>query len=392
LSDLSRTLVGTIGDLMHVRQVGILLVHDDPRIARGDVTGVSLAAWSGFSDRAADVLQILQPILTGDERFMVDYFPEKIRNEILKLGFRRVIPVRSQNRLLAVLFIGEKLSETPFYQEDFLFLQAIARQAAVSMENSFLYEELAHRERLNREMEIARHIQLASLPHEIPQWPGLQIAGVSQPAQEVGGDYYDFLDSDSTRRLVIVGDVSGKGISAALYMSKMQGILRSLYDFDLTPQELFVRLNEVLGRDMDKAFFVTALAAEIQPEHQRLLVARAGHLPLFHFQNQSGQVQLLTPRGIGFGLDQNGLFKKELEIAAVDYAIGDVFLFVTDGITEARDLQNVEFGENQLQEVLQRHAAEPAAEICRQVLQQAHDFSGRPTPLDDQTVVVVKAI
>jgi sigma-B regulation protein RsbU (phosphoserine phosphatase) len=103
-------------------------------------------------------------------------------------------------------------------------------------------------------------------------------------------------------------------------------------------------------------------------------------------------VQLLTPRGIGFGLDQNGLFKKELEIAAVDYQAGDVFLLVTDGITEARNLQNVEFGESQLQELLQSHAAEPAAEICKQVLQKVHDFSGRQTPLDDQTVVVVKAI
>jgi serine phosphatase RsbU (regulator of sigma subunit) len=241
-------------------------------------------------------------------------------------------------------------------------------------------------------MEIARHIQLASLPHEIPEWPGLQLAGTSQPAQEVGGDYYDFLDIDSRRLMVVVGDVSGKGISAALYMSKMQGILRSLYDFDLSPQDLFVRLNEVLGRDMDKTFFVTALAAEIQPEQQRLLVARAGHLPLFHFQSRASHVQLLTPRGIGFGLDQNGLFKKELEIAAVDYQAGDVFLLVTDGITEARNLQNVEFGESQLQELLQSHAAEPAAEICKQVLQKVHDFSGRQTPLDDQTVVVVKAI
>lgn len=391
-SDLARTLVSGIGDLMHVRQVGLLLRHEDPRLAHGDVTGVSLADWNAFTDRTTEILAALQPKLSGDEPLTVDYFPDAIRRDIFQLGFRHVIPVRSQSRLLAVLFIGEKLSETPFYQEDFHFLQAMARQAAVSLENAFLYAELAQRERLNREMEIARHIQLASLPQAVPEWPGLQLAGTSLPAQEVGGDYYDFLNSQAQRLMVVVGDVSGKGISAALYMSKMQGILRSLYDFNLSPSELFLRLNEILSRDMNKNFFVTALAADIQPDRRQVLVARAGHLPLFHYRRHSDQVHVLTPRGIGFGLDQNGLFGKELEVMAVPYEVGDVFLFVTDGITEARNLQEQEFGESRLQQLLQTNAHASADDLCKQILRQVHDYSARQTPLDDQTVVVIKAV
>ena len=148
-------------------------------------------------------------------------------------GFRCVVPIRSHDRLVGALLVGEKLAETSLNEEDLSFLSGVAKQSAVSIDNAFLYEEHAEKERMRHELNIARRIQLGSLPSVTPDVPGLDIAGLSVPALEVGGDFYDYLGWNGKEVMVVVGDVSGKGTSAALYMSKVQGILRSLYGFQL---------------------------------------------------------------------------------------------------------------------------------------------------------------
>ena len=126
--------------------------------------------------------------------------------------------------------------------------------------------------------------------------------GVSVPAQEVGGDYFDYLDGNDGQLTVMIGDVSGKGTSAALYMSKLQGIVRSLHGFDLAPRQLFVRTNDLLGRDMERRSFVTVLGAFFDSPARTLTVARGGHLPLYQWVAATGAVRRWLPRGLGLGL------------------------------------------------------------------------------------------
>ncbi|HPI74816.1 MAG TPA: PP2C family protein-serine/threonine phosphatase, partial [bacterium] len=317
--------------------------------------------------------------------------PERPKQKLYEFGFRYLVPIYSSDRLRGLFLLGEKRSESPFYQEDYQFLRSISQQVSVAVENALLYEQLAQRERLRHELEIARRIQLASLPQDTPQVQGLDIAGWSLPALEVGGDYYDYLNGSEDELTIVVGDVSGKGISAALYMAKVQGILRSLHSFHLSPRDLCIHLNGLLDRDLEKSYFVTALAAAIKATEHRLILTRAGHLPLYHFRMATHRVELLTPRGIGFGLDQKEIFEQELEEYRIVYQPGDVFLFVTDGVTESRNRDGEEFGEMNLMSLLLQHADKNARQLCRQVVQELQRFAGVEPQADDLTVVVVKA-
>ncbi len=392
LAELAEEVVERVNNLMHLRQIGVLFFRETHEIACGKAAGLPEERWNEFMDEAPALAAKLAAWLPDEERFTIDYLPEKLKKRFFEFGFRYLMPILTQERLRGLFLLGEKNSETPFYQEDYQFLRSIGQPVSVAIEKALLYEELAQRERLRHEMEIARRIQLASLPQETPHMPGLEIAGLSIPALEVGGDYYEYLNGCSECITIVVGDVSGKGISAALYMSKVQGIIRSLHSFHLGPRELCVHLNRLLGRDLEKNYFVTALAAEIRTAERRLVLTRAGHLPLYHYRTRTRSVDSLTPRGIGFALRQEEHFAQELEEMQVGYEAGDIFLFATDGVTETRNTRGEEFGEVKLQRLLAGHAEMAAAQLCDALLQELRHFSGTALQADDLTVVVVKAV
>ena len=260
------------------------------------------------------------------------------------------------------------------------------------MPNAFLYEEHAEKERMRHELSIARRIQLSSLPSTTPEVPGLDIAGISIPAQEVGGDFYDYLGWNGKELMVVVGDVSGKGTSAALYMSKVQGILRSLYGFDMPPREGFIRANRLLCSDLERSSFVTALGARYVAEEKRFTLVRAGHLPLYHYRAAEGRVELVLTRGLGLGLNDAGVFAHELEAREVGFATGDVMLFITDGVTEARNAPGDEYGDARVSEALQARAGLTATAIRDALAGDIRAFGAGLEQHDDQTIVVVKAV
>jgi serine phosphatase RsbU (regulator of sigma subunit) len=390
--DIARGIVQKLSQIMRLKRAGVLFFRNQKACCCREAYGFDGAEWEEFclaiDQKIVDVLQQFR----SEVRFSVDYLPNGLKQALHQHGFRHVIPIRSKEKLVGALLIGEKRSETLFYQEDLEFLAAAAKQASVAVENAFLYEELAEQERLKHELEIARRIQLASLPQQTPQVDGLDIAGISIPAAEVGGDYFDYLNGVSNEIRVIIGDVSGKGTSAALYMSKVQGILRSLHGFGLSPKELFVRANQLLCQDLEKRSFVTSLGADFDAAARRLVFARAGHLPLFHYAAKTKHVEKITPKGLGLGLDQHGVFAVELEEKTLQYDAGDVFLFVTDGVTEAQSNGGKEFGEENVVKILASSSTLNAAKIRDGVINAVKQFAGNHDQHDDLTVVVVKAI
>jgi phosphoserine phosphatase RsbU/P len=223
---------------------------------------------------------------------------------------------------------------------------------------------------------------------------GLEVAGRSVPAQDVGGDFFDYLTRGTSGLGVVIGDVSGKGTSAALYMSKVQGIIRTLHAFDLGPSELLVKANELLGRDLERRAFVTALGGFFDTTTRTLVVARAGHLPLLHFKASSGQVRRLLPGGLGLGLTASAQFERELSEHRLAYAIDDVFLFVTDGIAESHDASGNDFGDDRLADLLAdlANAGTPAGAMVDAVMDAVAEFTAGTEQQDDQTVVVVRAV
>jgi len=390
--DIARGMVQKLYQLMYLKRVGVLFFRNQKACCCREAYGFDEQGWEelciAIDQKLLDVLKNFR----SESRLSVDYLPNGLKQTLTEHGFRHIIQIRSKEKLVGAMLIGEKRSEIPFCQEDFDFLTAAAKQASVAVENSFLYEELAEQERLKHEMEIARRIQLASLPQTTPKVDGLDIAGASIPALEVGGDYFDYLNGVPNEIRVIIGDVSGKGTSAALYMSKVQGIMRSLHGFGLSPKELFVRANKLLCQDLERKSFVTSLGADFVSSSRRMILARAGHLPLFYYHAQTKTVEKITPKGLGLGLDNHGMFATELEERTVQYEAGDVFLFVTDGVTEAQSNGRGEFGEESVVKILEKNFAHNAAQIRDDVINAVKQFAGENTQHDDLTVVVVKAV
>ncbi len=378
-----------ITSLMHLKRTGVMFFRGQHQCCL-ESHGFDGASWKNFC--VENEGEIVGAFSAFTREFRVSELKEPLKTKLVAHEFQYVIPIRSKEKLIGALLVGEKRSESPFQREDLEFLGAAAKQASVAIENAFLYEELAEQERMKHELEIARRIQMASLPQTTPKIQGLDISGVSIPALEVGGDYYDFLNGDPNRLNVIVGDVSGKGTSAALYMSKVQGIMRSLHGFGLSPHELFVRTNTLLCQDMEKKSFVTAMGAFFKPEVREIILARAGHSPLFHYRHDSGLVQQVIPRRLGLGLNADGRFSEELEEQTLCYGQGDVFLFVTDGVTEAQRNGGEQFGEERLEHLLKTNFSLSAEHLRDRLVANLKEFAGNAHQHDDQTIVVVKAV
>ena len=387
--ELARGMVEKISSLLQLKRAGVLFFRDEQVCCCQESYGFDGKSWAEFCISSnEDLTRALQSV--RDEA-SIESLPASIRDAFRTHGFLYLAPIRSKERLVGGLLVGEKRSEAAYQEEDLEFLGVVARQASVAIENAFLYERLAEQERMKHELAIARRIQLASLPQETPLIEGLDIAGASRPALEVGGDYFDYLNGEKGTITVVVGDVSGKGTSAALYMSKVQGIVRSLHAFRLTPKKLLVRANQLLCRDMEKSSFVTTITGSFETAARRVVIARAGHLPMYRFDAEHNNVEKITPRGLGLGLEANDTFSSELEERVVSYRPSDVFVFASDGVVEAEKKGGNQFGEEALMKSLWKYSANDAATILRKIMDEVKEFSGEEEQHDDQTIVVVKA-
>lgn len=392
LEGLCEGVVSTLAGVMPVKRAGILLCHGGRTHCPTSAHGFTDEEWQAFCRASAgDLLASMKDVRS---EVSAAYAPPRIGDALRASDLEYAYPLRAKDSLVGALLVGEKQSEAAFQNDDFEFLAAIGAQVAASVENAFLYEDLAVQERMKHELQIARQIQMESLPQFTPRVDGLDVAGVSIPALEVGGDYFDYLNGRPERLTVMVGDVSGKGTSAALYMSKLQGILRSLHGFDLSPRELFVRTNQLLCRDLERRSFVTAIGGFFDTEHRKMVLARAGHLPLYHYRADRREVVSALPRGLGFGLSTRAIFADQLEELTIAYRPGDVFLFVTDGITDCQNAEGDLFGEERLLEAFVDEASrQPTAVGLRDALTaRVRQFAAGNDPFDDITVVVVRAV
>lgn len=389
MEELAKGFVKKLSELVRLKSAGVIFFRDEKCCTCEEAYGFDGTEWRSFCIMHETLL--ITAVKQFQNEIRIQYLPSPIKEEFQKEGFQYLIPVRSKDKLIGVILVGEKWAETTFQQEDLSFLTSTSKQASVAIENAFLYEQLAERERMKHELEIARRIQLDSLPQSTPVVQGLDISGSSRPAMEVGGDFYDYLQNGNKKITVVVGDVSGKGTSAALYMSKIQGILRSLHGFDLEPLALFSKANKLLCRDLEKRSFVTVLGAEFDTIKKEIIVARAGHLPLWHYRSGSRSVDKIIPRGLGLGLNDAEVFASEMEQKVVPYASGDIFLFATDGVTDAND-SHKDFGEEALPLLLIDHADKTAAQIHQIILDSVRKHVGDHSQYDDETIVLVKAL
>jgi len=390
MNDIATGIVQTLVDLLKLKSAGLLVFRDGVTSCCHAVAGVETDVWEKFTGSTNG--EFATSLAAAGSVSRVDQLPVGPRDQVQALGFQHAVPVRSKDRLVGVLLIGEKMSEASHGSEDLTFLGDVAKQVSVSIDNAFLYEHLAEKERLRHELEIARNIQMSSLPSTTPHIPGMEIAGISLPAMEVGGDFFDYLQGTDGDLVIVVGDVSGKGTSAALYMSKVQGILRALHGFTPEPHDLFLRANRLLCTDLQKSSFVTALGALFHVHTRRMTFVRAGHLPLYHYRAPRGMVERVVPRGLGLGLNDAGIFSRELESHTRAYSSGDIFVFATDGVTEARNGGGEEYGEDRLATAMACEKTATAERIRDLILEDLRVFTAGADQHDDQTLVIVRIL
>jgi serine phosphatase RsbU (regulator of sigma subunit) len=243
------------------------------------------------------------------------------------------------------------------------------------------------RDRIEHELDLARRIQRRLLPAAPPAVPGTEIAGRSEAALEVGGDYYDHIPLADGRVLLVIADVSGKGVPAALLMSAFRASLMSQDTLHADPAEVASRLNAFLHRSVEPGKFVTAFVGCLDPASARFEYANAGHNPVVLLR-RDGTVEWLAAGGLILGI----LPESSYERGEVSLGSGDLLALYTDGVTEGADASKEQFGEERLVATLQRLAGEPCATIAESLVREVRAFEGAQGPADDITVLVARRV
>ena len=304
--------------------------------------------------------------------------------ELKAAGVKLAIPLISQGELIGVLNLGARLSEQEYSSDDRRLLDNLAGQAAPALRVGQLVREqeaeAVTRQRYEQELEVARLIQSHFLPKTLPDLPGWKIAACYQPAREVGGDFYDVIPLPDGRFGFVVGDVTDKGVPAALVMSATRSLLRAAAQRLVEPGEVLERVNEQLCPDMPEKMFVTCLYGVLDPATGHLRFANAGH-DLPYVKTADGVVELRA-RGMPLGL-MTGMPYEEKEI---DLAPGDSVLLHSDGIVEAHDPDRGMFGFPRL---MQTVADSPSGQaLIDRVLRDLDEFTGPGAMQEDDITMV----
>jgi phosphoserine phosphatase RsbU/P len=257
-----------------------------------------------------------------------------------------------------------------------------------------LLRQAAEKKRLEEEMRLAREIQMSLLPPGPLRVPGMTVSALCVPAREVGGDYYDVLPLEGGRVGVLIADVAGKGMSAALYMAELKGLMLSLTRIHLSPRDLLITANRLISEHLDSRSFITMTYAVIDPASCTMRYARAGHTPLIHVPaDGAGPVRadVLAPDGmvVGLHIDEGQRFEQILQEATLRLAPGDLLAFFTDGISEAMNEESDCFGESRLAVLLEAHADLPVDQIRERVLREIDAFVGVAPQHDDMTMILL---
>lgn len=315
-----------------------------------------------------------------DERFRGAQWENSIRSLVC-------VPLLIKSELKGIFTLYNKKTSEGFSTEDQRLLGIIAAQSAQVIENARLYEEEQALLRMQQEMKLATKIQLELLPKHAPKLSGYDLAGKSIPAQSVGGDYFDFIAIDEHRLALCVGDISGKGLPAAMLMANLQATMRSL---SLTPSsvgECLGRANRLLHQSTDSEKFATLFYGVLDTRQHSLCYSNAGHNDPFVLSLQSAP-RLLKIGGIMLGLLPQRTFAEE----TIALAPGEVLVIYSDGISEAVNVLDEQFGEERLLEVMREHWQASASELVERVLVAVQQHAGSAPQADDMTIMIVRRV
>lgn len=301
-----------------------------------------------------------------------------------------LIPLVVNQQTIGRLMLVKEVREG-FNKEMVNIITTFVGQACISVENYRLLSDAIRTERYKEELKIAQRVQRSLLPRILHHDDTFDICGFSQAADEVGGDYYETKELEKGQYAIIIGDVSGKGTSAAFNMSQMKGIFHSLVQTNPNPTEFIEKANLALGRCLEKNHFITTTYCHLDTFRKELRYCRAGHCPTLYFSAKTGEASYLSSDGLGLGILRSSQYGRYIHESVISYGPNDILLMYTDGIVEAKNKLGVEFGYERLKSALGEAYRLSAAEIQQQIMSRVFDFvGGTGIPDDDFTMMVIK--
>ncbi len=296
------------------------------------------------------------------------------------------LPLKSQGKVIGVFDVeSEKLNA--YSPDDIELLETLASQAAVSIERAMLYQQAIEQKAFEDELAIARRIQKTFLPKVNPQLPGFDIAGVNIPSEAVGGDYYDFINIVENQIGVAIGDVSGKGIGAALIMAAFRASLKAEIRNNYAIRTIFGKVNSLLFESIERANYVTAVYGVLDTKNRVFTFSNAGHNPPLLLKS-NGEVIELYEGGLVLGMFPDSIYEER----PIYIDRGDILLFYTDGVTEAQDIDDREFGTERLKKLVLELRENNANEIIISIIDAVRKYKGLNQPLDDLTMILIKCL
>lgn len=331
-----------------------------------------------------DLMKCTKPEIINETTGM--FQPDTFRC-LYEYDINLVVPMTRQGITKGIMLLGKRMTAVPYTQKDLEFLSSLGNLAMTSVENIQLFEEMLEKQRLEEELKIANEIQQGLLPKTLPTIPGYQIAACTIASKQVGGDYYDIVQLNENRYLLVIADVSGKGTPAALLMANLQATIRALAPLDITIADATSRVNDLIYDNTSADKFITFFWAILDAKENTLKYVNAGHNPPYYIR-ADGSVHRLEKGGMILGVLRS-VTKYEHDVISMES--GDLFVLFTDGISEAMNRQLEEYGEERLEELIREKNGEPAQEILDSIVRSVQHYADPTNQSDDITALVLKA-
>jgi sigma-B regulation protein RsbU (phosphoserine phosphatase) len=397
---LLETVTQRISQALHAEPVAVLLNGDGPyrpacALGMDTISNLVFPQSAGTVQHLKREQQPLRVYFDDTDGWL--YRPEISANErqtLLALRAELLLPLAVKDELIGFVTLGQKRSEAPYSGSDLRLLNSVATQTSLALEISRLTEaisaQVAQRERLNRELEIAREVQESLFPQRLPTVPGLDYCAECRPAREVGGDYYDFLELPGGKLGIAIGDISGKGIGAALMMANLEACLRGQVPSARNLPELICRVNRMVYEASSANRYPTFFYAQYDPESREIAYVNAGHnAPVVLRASSAGcDVFRWEAGGAVIGL----LPQAHYEEGHFELQPGDLIVLYTDGVSESMNGQDEEWGEERLIACAKTCGGLIAREALDCLMSAAFAFAAGAPQHDDMTLIVLRVL
>ena len=333
-----------------------------------------------------EVLRNGKSVLTSDAQ----HDPKFASQTMILMGIRSVLAVPlsvDERNIFGMIYADCPTHEATFTEEHLDILTTLASVASIRVENATLLDERIQRERMERELELATEIQQRFQPSSPPKLDGYEFQGISFSCYEIGGDYYDFIPVEGNKMIVALGDVSGKGTAAALLMSSLHAAIHAQATSNRPLAEMITSVNQYLAENTPANRFVTLFIAELEPATGKFRYINAGHNPPL-IGRANGMIEQLSSGGFPLGI----LPSAEFEVGETFLGHGEALIVYSDGVSEANNLQEEEFGLDRLTEVIRRNLTSSAAGMRDRVESALSSFTQTAPANDDITLVIVKRV